>query len=154
VSVGHPSAFGSAGVEQKQKSWYMLAFQHVGLAEDMVMHDNFKFFEQWGEGGSTKQWEADLSRPGRMTSTLNIYRANVPAESLLATERMELPPVTVRTMGVWSDGDGALTEAQMKNSADHVAGEFRFERINGISHWIPTAAPDQLNALLLDFLAQ
>jgi len=85
VSVGHPSAFSNAGWEQKQKSWYMLAFQHVGLAEDMVMHDNFKFFEQWGEGGSTKQWEADLTRPGRMTSTLNIYRANVPAESLLAT---------------------------------------------------------------------
>jgi pimeloyl-ACP methyl ester carboxylesterase len=153
VSVGHPSAFASAGWEQKQKSWYMLAFQHVGLAEDMVMHDNFKFFEQWGEGGSSKQWAEDLSRPGRMTSTLNIYRANVPAESLLATARMELPPVPVRTMGVWSDGDGALTEAQMKNSAEHVAGGFRFERIEGISHWIPTAAPEKLNALLLDFLA-
>ncbi len=153
VSVGHPSAFATAGVEQKQKSWYMLAFQHVGLAENMVMHDNFAFFQNWGEGGSEKQWAEDLSRPGRMTSALNIYRANVPPESLLATERLELPPVTVSTMGVWSDGDEALTEAQMKNSADHVSGGFRFERINGISHWIPTAAPDQLNALLLDFFA-
>jgi pimeloyl-ACP methyl ester carboxylesterase len=154
VSVGHPSAFASAGHKQKQKSWYMLAFQHVGLAEEMVMHDNFAFFDQWGEGGQTKEWAADLSRPGRMTSALNIYRANVPPESLLATGRMELPPVPVRTMGVWSDGDEALTEEQMANSAQHVAGTFRFERIEGISHWIPTAAPDRLNALLLDFLAQ
>jgi pimeloyl-ACP methyl ester carboxylesterase len=153
VSVGHPSAFANAGWEQKQKSWYMLAFQHVGVAEDMVMHDNFKFFEQWGEGGQEKQWAQDLARPGRMTSALNWYRANVPPESLLATERLELPPVTVRTMGVWSDGDAALTEAQMQNSVGHVAGDFRFERIDGISHWIPTAAPDQLNALLLDFLS-
>jgi len=153
VSVGHPNAFATAGVEQRQKSWYMLAFQHVGIAEEMVMHDNFAFFEQWGEGGSEKQWAEDLSRPGRMTSTLNIYRANVPPEALLATERLELPPTPVRTMGVWSDGDAALTEAQMKNSADHVTGSFRYERINGISHWIPTAAPDQLNALLLDFIA-
>jgi pimeloyl-ACP methyl ester carboxylesterase len=152
VSVGHPSAFASAGVEQRQKSWYMLAFQHVGIAEEMVMHDDFAFFDQWGEGGQNKQWADDLSRPGRMTSALNIYRANVPPESFLATERLELPPVTVRTMGVWSDDDGALTEAQMKNSAQHVAGDFRFETIKGISHWIPTAAPDQLNALLLDFL--
>lgn len=152
VSVGHPSAFNNAGVEQKQKSWYMLAFQHVGLAEDMVMRDNFAFFQHWGTGGSEKQWEADLSRPGRMTSTLNIYRANVPPESFLAASSIELPPVTVRTMGVWSDGDEALTEAQMKNSAAHVVGEFRYERIDGISHWIPTAAPEQLNALILDFI--
>ena len=152
VSVGHPSAFSSAGVEQRQKSWYMLAFQHVGVAEEMVMHDDFAFFDQWGEGGQEKQWAQDLSRPGRLTAALNWYRANVPPESLLATTRLELPPVTVRTMGVWSDGDEALTEAQMKNSADYVAGGFRFERISGISHWIPTAAAGQLNALLLDFL--
>jgi pimeloyl-ACP methyl ester carboxylesterase len=152
VSVGHPSAFASAGVEQKQKSWYMLAFQHVGIAEEMVMHDDFAFFQNWGEGGSEKQWAEDLSRPGRMTSALNIYRANVPPESFLATTRMELPPVAVRTMGVWSDGDEALTEAQMRNSAQHVAGEFRYERIDGISHWIPTAGAKRLNALLLDFL--
>ena len=57
-------------------------------------------------------------------------------------------------MGVWSDGDGALTEAQMKNSAQHVAGDFRYEHIDGISHWIPTAAPERLNALLLDFLSR
>jgi pimeloyl-ACP methyl ester carboxylesterase len=153
VSVGHPSAFGSAGVEQKQKSWYMLAFQHVGLAEDMVMRDDFAFFQHWGEGGSEAQWAADLSRPGRMTSTLNIYRANVPPENLLAATPIELPPVTVPTMGVWSDGDEALTEAQMKNSAAYVQGDFRYERIDGISHWIPTAAPERLNALLLDFIA-
>ncbi len=152
VSVGHPSAFGGAGVEQKQKSWYMLAFQHVGLAEDMVMRDNFAFFKNWGDGGSEAQWAHDLSRPGRVTSTLNIYRANVPPESLLAAEPMALPPVTVPTMGVWSDGDDALTEAQMKNSAAFVAGDFRYERIDGVSHWVPTAAPEPLNALLLDFL--
>lgn len=152
VSVGHPSAFSSAGVEQKQKSWYMLAFQHVGLAEDMVMRDDFAFLQNWGTGGSEDQWRADLSRPGRMTSTLNVYRANVPPESLLGPGGMELPPVTVPTMGVWSDGDDALTEAQMKNSAQHVTGGFRYERIDGVSHWIPTAAADRLNALLLDFL--
>ncbi len=56
-------------------------------------------------------------------------------------------------MGVWSDDDEALTEAQMKNSAEHVERGFRYERIEGISHWIPTAAADRLNALLLDFFA-
>jgi pimeloyl-ACP methyl ester carboxylesterase len=151
VSVGHPLAFLSGGLEQKQRSWYMLAFQHVGLAEEMVQHDNFAFLAYFGEGGEAKQWAADLSRPGRLTAALNWYRANVPPAVLLSTATFELPPVTVRTMGVWSDGDEALSEAQMKNSANFV-NDFRFERIDGISHWIPTAAPEKLNALLLDFL--
>jgi pimeloyl-ACP methyl ester carboxylesterase len=152
VSVGHPLAFMSAGLEQKQKSWYMLAFQHAGPAEEMVQHDNFAFLQYFGTGGEEKQWQADLSRPGRLTAALNWYRANVPPQLLLSTARLELPPVMVKTMGVWSDGDDALSEAQMKNSANYVP-DFRFERIDGISHWIPTAAPDKLNALLLDFLA-
>jgi pimeloyl-ACP methyl ester carboxylesterase len=130
----------------------MLAFQHVGLAEDLVQHDNFAFLENFGAGGEAKQWAADLSRPGRLTAALNWYRANVPPQLLLSTAKLELPPVTVRTMGVWSDGDEALSEAQMKNSAEYVT-DFRYERIDGISHWIPTAAAEQLNALLLDFLA-
>ena len=154
VSVGHPSAFASAGLEQRQRSWYMLAFQFKDIAEQMVMADDFAFLAHFGDDGERKQWVADLSRPGRMTSALNWYRANVPPETLLATgPGLELPPVAARTMGVWSSNDEALTEAQMKNSANHVAGGFRYERIEGVSHWIPTVAADQLNALLLDFLA-
>lgn len=152
VSVGHPSAFASAGPEQRQRSWYMLAFQFVGVAEELVAKDDYAFFTQWGEDGAFDRWRADLSRPGRLTAALNWYRANVPPESLVSPP-MELPPVSMPVMGVWSDGDGALTEAQMANSAKHVAGEFRFERLAGVSHWIPTSAADQLNALLLDFFS-
>jgi len=154
VSVGHPTAFATAGFEQRQRSWYMLAFQFVGIAEELVSRDDFEFFRTWGEGedGDFDRWRADLSRPGRLTAALNWYRANVPPEALVRPP-MELPPVGVPVMGVWSDQDAALGEAQMVNSAKHVAGEFRFERLAGVSHWIPTAGADQLNALLLDFLA-
>ncbi len=30
LSVGHPSSFGSAGMTQREKSWYMLLFQFPG----------------------------------------------------------------------------------------------------------------------------
>ena len=55
-------------------------------------------------------------------------------------------------MGVWSSDDMALTEGQMTRSASSVSADFRYERIDGVSHWIPVEAPDQLNALLIDFL--
>jgi pimeloyl-ACP methyl ester carboxylesterase len=56
-------------------------------------------------------------------------------------------------MGVWSTGDIALTEAQMVNSGARVAGPWRYERLDGPGHWMQLEAPDELNRLLLDFLA-
>jgi pimeloyl-ACP methyl ester carboxylesterase len=46
----------------------------------------------------------------------------------------------------------ALTEAQMTGSEAFVSGEWRYERLEGIGHWIPLEAPDELNGLLIDFL--
>ena len=33
LSVGHPSSFGTAGMTQREKSWYMLLFQFAGVAD-------------------------------------------------------------------------------------------------------------------------
>ena len=55
-------------------------------------------------------------------------------------------------MGVWSSGDFALTEVQMTGSSEHVAGPWRYERLEGPGHWLQLEAPDEVNRLLLDFL--
>ena len=55
-------------------------------------------------------------------------------------------------MGVWGSGDFALTEAQMTGSAAHVAGPWRYERVDGVAHWMQLEAPETVNELLLDFL--
>ena len=55
-------------------------------------------------------------------------------------------------MGVWSTRDIALTETQMTDSAENMAGPWRYERLEGPGHWMQLDAPDQVNALLLDFL--
>jgi pimeloyl-ACP methyl ester carboxylesterase len=41
----------------------------------------------------------------------------------------------------------------MLRSADHVTGPWRYERIEGPSHWMQLDAPERVNELLLDFLA-
>jgi pimeloyl-ACP methyl ester carboxylesterase len=56
-------------------------------------------------------------------------------------------------MGLWSSLDPALGEGQMADSARYVAGSFRYERIEGADHWLQVTAPEQVNALLLDFFA-
>jgi pimeloyl-ACP methyl ester carboxylesterase len=55
-------------------------------------------------------------------------------------------------MGVWSPGEKFLTEHQMLASPQYVDGVWRYERILGASHWVQLDKPDEVNALLLDFL--
>ena len=72
----------------------------------------------------------------------------------LVAPPLELPPVGAPTMGVWSTGDIALLEQQMVGSAEHVSGPWRYERLEGVGHWMQLEAPERVNALLLDFLAE
>jgi pimeloyl-ACP methyl ester carboxylesterase len=148
MSVGHPASFGSAGLAQREKSWYMLLFQFQGVAEQWLSMNDWANAKAWG---NHPDHDAIVAALGALTASLNIYRANVPPESLVG-EGFPLPPVQAPTMGIWSSGDMALTEAQMTGSAEHVAGSWRYERIDGPGHWMQLEAPDRVNQLLLDFL--
>jgi hypothetical protein len=35
-----------------------------------------------------------------------------------------------------------------------VSGPWRYERLDGVDHWVPVHAPERLNELLVDFLGQ
>ena len=63
-----------------------------------------------------------------------------------------MPAVQAPTLGIFSTGDNYLTEEAMVRSSEHVTGPWRYERLEGVSHWIPTEAPDWLNRQLLGFL--
>jgi pimeloyl-ACP methyl ester carboxylesterase len=152
LSVGNPVTF-LRTMEQRQKSWYMLLFQFPGIAERWLTDDNWANFRAWAGHPDADQVIADLEAGGSLTPGLNWYRANIPPESW-AGPPVKLPPVAASTMGIWSTGDIALTEAQMTDSAENMIGTWRYERLNGAGHWMQLEAPDQVNALLLDFLSR
>jgi pimeloyl-ACP methyl ester carboxylesterase len=152
LSVGHPLAFGSAGLEQREKSWYMLLFQFEGIAEEWLSANDWANFRSWGRHPDADAVIADLDANGSLTPGLNWYRANVHPRTMIEPPPV-LPPVTVPTLGVWSSGDFALTEAQMTGSSEFVAADWRYHRIDGPGHWMQVEAPDEVNRLLLDFLA-
>ncbi len=150
LSVGHPATFRRTP-RQREKSWYMLLFQFPGVAERWLSGDDWANFRAWAGHPDAAGVIADLEANGSLTPGLNWYRANVPPESWV-TPPSSLPPVQASTMGVWSTGDPALTETQMTDSAQNVAGPWRYERLDGPGHWMQLDAPDDVNALLLDFL--
>jgi pimeloyl-ACP methyl ester carboxylesterase len=151
LSVGHPSAYRAAGFPQLQKGWYMLLFQEEGLAEQWLRDDGWKNFRAWSSYPEAETVIAELEANGSLTPGLNWYRANVPPATLVGPP-VQLPPLQVPAMGVWSSGDFALVEEQMTGSAAHCENGFRYERLDGPGHWMQLEAPDEVNALLLDFL--
>jgi pimeloyl-ACP methyl ester carboxylesterase len=66
---------------------------------------------------------------------------------------LPLPAVRVPVLGIWSSGDHYLVEDHVRLSAQFVEAPWRYERVEGTSHWVPLDAPDRLNRLLLEFLA-
>jgi pimeloyl-ACP methyl ester carboxylesterase len=152
MSVGHPNTQANPSIEQREKSWYILWFQFEGVAEELLPRDGWKLFREWTRGnGDMSRYVEELGRPGALRAGLNWYRANVPpARELLP--RREFPKIAAPTMGLWSSEDHYLVEGPMASSVEHVTGGFRYERIEGASHWLQLDAAGRVNDLLLDFL--
>jgi pimeloyl-ACP methyl ester carboxylesterase len=150
LSVGHPSTIRRT-LAQHEKSWYMLLFQFEGVAEQWLAADDWAKLRTWAGHPDAAGVAAELAATGALTPGLNWYRANIPPSSFVGPPVL-LPPVTAATMGVWSSGDVALTEQQMTDSAESVAASWRYERLEGVGHWLQLEAPDEVNSLLLDFL--
>jgi pimeloyl-ACP methyl ester carboxylesterase len=149
MSVGHPSVAWS--LRQNEMAWYQLFFQFEGIAEATLSYDNWVWMWRFLRGaGDQERYEQDLSRPGALTASLNWYRANLAPR--MPGPLPEFPPVRVPTLGIASTNDHYLDHERMENSGAHVKAPWRYEVIEGASHWIPLDAPDRLNALLLEWL--
>ena len=152
LSVGHPSIFTDFTTDQLEKSWYILLFQFQSIAEQMLKKNDWKLFKEWSRHHPEhEKWINDMSRPGALTAALNWYRANLAPEALPAMP-LQIPAITVPTLGIWSERDVLLTEDQMKRSGEKVIGEWKYEKIDA-SHWIPLDKPNELNALILQFIS-
>ena len=86
---------------------------------------------------------------GALPGALNWYRA-LPLSS--RAERA-VPDVSVPTSFVWSDRDGAIDRRGADLTARHVVEPYTFEVLEGVSHWIPTHAPDALADAVLARIA-
>jgi pimeloyl-ACP methyl ester carboxylesterase len=154
LSVGHLNAIRHAGFDQRALSWYMLLFQFEGLAEELLQQGDWAFLKGWGgHHAEAAHWIADLARPGALTAALNWYRANQHAKRWLQPPVL-LPNVAAPTLSLWSSGDVYLNEAQVVRTREFVTGPWRYERIEGASHWMQLDRPETVNRLLVDFLAQ
>ena len=148
MSVGHPTVYARAGWEQKRKGWYTLYFQLPWLSERMLASAS-RFSLQWVFGSHPRILEAmkRVRRPGRMLAAIRLYRANA-----LTILFGRLGSVSAPTLGLYSEGDAFLSEAQMTDSERLVTGGWSYQKLPG-GHWIPLTQAARYNQLLVDFLS-
>ena len=151
VSVPHPAAFLRAIGTSTQvlRSWYVGLFQ-VPLAPELVAALPGRPFEHaLRHGGMTdedvERFRTEIVEYGALPGALGWYRAMPLGDPRPMTQRVSVP-----TTLVWSDGDVAVARQGAELSGQWVDAPYHFEVLEGVSHWIPTHAPEALAAAVLD----
>ena len=152
VSVPHPRAFVEAlrtDEDQRAKSLYMRDFSRPDYAEGLLADDAAGLRALFG-GLPEVDVHHVIERarePGALAAWLRWY----------AAQRLEdigdTPAVGVPTLYVWSDGDVALGRAAAEGTAAWVTGPYRFEALEGVSHWVPEQAPDRLGTAVREHVS-
>ena len=146
VSVPHPAAFATAlrtDQDQRTRSRYMKDWQDPST-EAALLGGGLAAVLGDEPGVDAEHYLRALRQPGALTAALSWYRAQS------AADLQGLGPILAPTLHVWSDADPALGPAATYGTAQHVAGPYRLEVLEGVGHWIPEAAADRLSALLLE----
>lgn len=151
-SVPHPTAFLRAAVTSTQglKSWYMGFFQLPRVPEALAASGRM---DQWMRGGGmteadVERFDEEIVRYGAFPGGLAWYRA------LPFLDRSQVGrKVTVPTTMVWSDGDAFLARAGVDATERYVAAPYELVVLTGVSHWIPTQAPEAAAEAILERIA-
>ena len=170
-------------LRQLLRSWYMFFFQLPWVPEYVIGVNNFAaldrtFKETVARKGTFSDADIELykealSWPGALTGAVNYYRANVRRlmsrrKSTAVPEHTARPGETktdqarpgsdgrirVPTLFIYGEQDFAILPATVRGVGDHINAPYRELRIADSGHWVQNEAAEEVNAALLEFLAE
>ncbi len=162
MNAPHPAVFRRALRTRRQlwKSRYMLFFQLPWLPEWGIRARDFALLRRLLRREPARpdafspadidRYVAAAGRPGALTGSINYYRALLRhgGRGLWRALRRIDRPVLV----IWGQRDPYL-EAELAEPGPAWAPQARVERLPQASHWVQLDQPEEVNRLLLDFLA-
>ncbi len=156
ISVGHPALFfGELSIQALKENWYMY-LNCQDAAPDLYALNDCEFARKFIMPTHPELDEVceRLKDPAAVRSMLNWDRANQLASSYLAymSGQLAYAKCSVPTLGIWSSGDVYLPEEPMKKTGEFMDAEWRYERLEGGSHWCVLDQAKQVTRLLLDWL--
>jgi pimeloyl-ACP methyl ester carboxylesterase len=161
LNCPHPRRFLAAlrSARQIRKSWYMFFFQLPVVAERGIARKDFAVIRRAFRTQPVRPLaytDADIDRivealkqPGALTGGLNYYRAAF-RRPPIERSRGGFRPVPCRVLVIWGDRDVALGRELAEPDPKWVPNA-RVEHLDA-SHWVPSDAPERVNALITDFV--
>lgn len=148
-------------LRQFAASWYMFFFQLPYLPEYLLAANDFALLrralkETTAERGVIADAIIDVYRKawaedGALTPMLNYYRANVFGRLLrpAATDKK----INVPTLFVYGQQDTAIVPESVRGVGDVIDAPFEQFLVPTAAHWIQQEIPNEINDILLEFLA-
>ncbi len=143
MSVPHPNAFGQAirnDEDQRRRSQYIGRFQVVGAAEDGIRG---RLDSMWTESSEEERadYRSVFTQEGALTGALNWYRSSLQLDGPDATQRVG--DVTVPTLLIWGNQDGAIGRAGVDGTPPYMKGEYRLVELDA-GHWLIQEQTDRV----------
>ena len=150
LTTPHPSAMLKAMVTGTQglRSWYMAMFQLPLLPElGITARGGANFLQSLKQSGldadAAERYAAPLRDRSAARAAVNWYRG-------LPLSRPVGGKVTVPALYVYATGDRFLGPKAARLTGDYVAAPYRFEVLEGRSHWLPEEAPQEVADLVIE----
>ena len=160
LSVPHPAALAEASrvdEDQRDRSRYVALFLQEGKAEQVLADDDHRRLRAMFALGPNpdavprtvvEHFIRSLSRPGRLTSALSYYRANLGAGGGAWAALTHELKITVSTLLLWGDQDPALGRRAVEATAGQVEGPYELVVLDGAGHWLQFERPDEISRAL------
>ncbi len=151
LSTPHPGAMKSVALKSTQvlRSWYMGLFQIPWVSEQLLTPDGpaWRAVMSGLPPHQAAHYTDRMRQPGALSAALNWYRV-LPRE--MVRPSLPMHRITVPTLYVWGERDPALGRAAAEATQDFVTGDYVFQILTDIGHWVPETAPDEVVASLLE----
>jgi epoxide hydrolase 4 len=145
---------------QLRKSWYIFFFQIPWLPERFLLARQARAVRRAFTNSAVHKgrfaaedmaiYAAAAQRSGAITAMLNYYRAlmRLPDMRNVGDAMVDVP-----TLVIWGENDIAL-DIHLLDGLEQWVPDLTLHRLPGISHWVQQDAPNEVNRLLADWLAE
>ncbi|WP_276032032.1 alpha/beta fold hydrolase [Mycolicibacterium komossense] len=145
------------------EDFYMLQFQEPGPADTAMAADPAATMRglfagtpdgplpQWITDAEFEYYVTEFSRTG-FTGGLNWYRNY--DRNWATTSQLTDATITAPALFVGGTADPILTFMRPERAREVAVGPYRQEMVTGAGHWVQQDSPDEVNRILLDFLAE
>ena len=166
MAIPHPAAMAAslADPAQIRRAFHWWFFQLPGLPEQIVPQNDFAFIDflwaDWSPGfdhaAHIARVKATLAEPGALAAAIGYYRAAFnPALRDPALEHRHaglVGSIAVSTLALCGATD--IRRGPMAAQAQYFTGDYAYAEVADAGHFLHRERPDEVNALILDWLAR